>query len=141
MAENDEEQYKQDLEKAQKKADRYKQRMNRRKDRLKKLQNEQDEDTKHYNEEMLKVENLKLKHNADQATSVVGIAEAVRDVLGSDIPTDREGARKAIEAALGLSRPEIKNKQGEQNRQGNGQNNNHDNNHGQNGNLNNNQNK
>ena len=141
MAENDEEQYKQDLEKAQRKADRYKQRMDRRKDRLKKLQNEQDEDTKHYNEEMLKVENLKLKHNADQATSVVGIAEAVRDVLGNDIPTDREGARKAIEAALGLSRPEIKNEQGEQNRQGNGQNNNHDNNHGQNGNLNNNQNK
>lgn len=137
MAENNEEQYKQDLEKAQKKADRYKQRMDRRKDRLKKLQSEQDEDAKHYNEEMLKVENLKLKHDADQATSVVGIAEAVRDVLGSDIPTDREGARKAIEAALGLSRPEIKNEQDEQNRQDN----NHDNNNGQNGNLKNNQNK
>lgn len=137
MTENNEEQYKQDLEKAQKKADRYKQRMDRRKDRLKKLQSEQDEDAKHYNEEMLKVENLKLKHDADQATSVVGIAEAVRDVLGSDIPTDREGARKAIEAALGLSRPEIKNEQDEQNRQDN----NHDNNNGQNGNLKNNQNK
>lgn len=137
MAENNEEQYRQDLEKAQKKADRYKQRMDRRKGRLKKLQSEQDEDAKHYNEEMLKVENLKLKHDADQATSVVGIAEAVRDVLGSDIPTDREGARKAIEAALGLSRPEIKNEQDEQNRQDN----NHDNNNGQNGNLKNNQNK
>lgn len=137
MTENNEEQYKQDLEKAQKKADRYKQRMDRRKDRLKKLQSEQDEDAKHYNEEMLKVENLKLKHDADQATSVVGIAEAVRDVLGSDIPTDREGARKAIETALGLSRPEIKNEQDEQNRQDN----NHDNNNGQNGNLKNNQNK